>query len=394
MLTLTDTLAGESVRFHYIRTRDDAQRLRMFVHAHSALAIDTESTGLDCYVPDWQLRTVQIGDANDSYVIPAKFRNLIAWLMKQDIKWIGHNGYHDIRCIDRFLGFDTGVVCVGETHIPSHHHDSRNQQEGGVGHGLKELAIAHIDRQAGKWEVALKRVFKTIKVPIVGQVYKSGLCRGQQKMRKIRLAEGWALINPRHPAYIAYAAADPILTYRVWQFFQPTVKRQLDLYHFDLAVAGACDALQRRGLKLDVTYTERLSAAYTRTAEQAIQEAATYGCSNIQSGKQVADTLLDLGAHLTVKTPSGNAFKTDDKVLRRIMTITNHPGVREFIHCVLLAKQLLKRRESYTEAMLRGRDTDDRVHASINPLGARTARMSVSRPPFQQLPTKNREGDE
>jgi len=393
MLRINDTLAGERIRFHYVRTKADMAEVRMFVYSHAAIAIDTESTGLDCYVPGWQLRTVQIGDAYDSYVIPAKFRRLIAWLMQQTINWIGHNGPHDIRCIDRFLGYDTGVVCVGETHIPSHHYDSRNQQEGGIGHGLKELAIAHIDRQAGKWEVELKRVFKTITIPMPGEVYKSGPRKGMQKVRKARLDEGWSLINPRHPAYIAYAAADPILTYRVWQFFQPTVRRHLDLYHFDLAVAGACDVLQRRGLKLDVPYTQKLSAAYTRTAEQAMRNATAYGCANIQSGKQIADTLISLGERLTVKTAKGS-FKTDDKVLRRIMETTKRPGVRDFIHNVLLAKQLLKRRESYTDAMLRSRDVNERVHASINPLGARTARMSVSKPPFQQLPTKNREGDE
>lgn len=393
MLRITDHIAGDRIRFHYLNTRADIAELRTFVGNHSALAIDTESTGLNCYTPEWELRTVQVGDAYDSYVIPARFRKLIEWVMTQDVKWIGHNGPHDIRCIDRFLDYETNVVCIGETHIPSHHHDSRNQKEGGTGHGLKELAIAHVDRQAGKWEKELNRVFKTIEVPICGEVYKSGPRKGMPKMRKARLAEGWSLVDPRHPAYIAYAAADPILTYRVWQYFQPTVRRHLDLYHFDLAVAGACDILQRRGMKLDVPYTQQLSDRYTNQADQAMRVAESMGCRNVHSGKQLADTLLSLGAHLTARTPKGS-FRTDDKVLRGIMNTSNDPAVRDFVHSVLLAKQLIKRRESYTDAMLREMDSADRVHASINPLGARTARMSVSRPPFQQLPTKNRESDE
>lgn len=393
MLRINDNIAGDRIRFHYLRSRADIAELRAFVTRHAVLAIDTESTGLNCYAPGWQLRTVQVGNAHDSYVIPARFRKLIVWLMMQPIKWIGHNGPHDIRCIDQFLGYSSGVVCMGETHIPSHHHDSRNPQEGGVGHGLKELAIAHVDQQAGKWEKELNRVFKTIEVPIPGEVYKSGPRKGMPKVRKARLDEGWSLINPRHPAYIAYAAADPILTWRVWQYFQPTVRRHLDLYHFDLAVANACDALQRKGILLDVPYTQRLSDRYTSQSEKAKRVAEAYGCRNVHSGKQLADTLLSLGVPLSVRTPKGS-FKTDDKVLRGIMEASADPAVREFIHSVLLAKQLIKRRESYTDAMLRERDSADRVHASINPLGARTARMSVSRPPFQQLPTKNREGDE
>jgi DNA polymerase I len=55
---------------------------------------------------------------------------------------------------------------------------------------------------------------------------------------------------------------------------------------------------------------------------------------------------------------------------------------------------LLKRKASYTESMLEEADSDGRIHPSFNTLGARTARMSVSNPPLQQLPTKDREEDE
>ncbi|HEY6020269.1 MAG TPA: hypothetical protein VIY48_10305, partial [Candidatus Paceibacterota bacterium] len=144
--------------------------------------------------------------------------------MEQDVNWIGHNGPHDIRCIDEHLGYETGVVCKGETYIPSHHADSRNRKEGGIGHELKELAVSVVDRDAGRWEVELKKVFKTIEIPIPGEVYKSGPRKGTPKSRKAKLAEGWGLIDPSHPAYIAYAAADPILTYRVWRHYQPTVR--------------------------------------------------------------------------------------------------------------------------------------------------------------------------
>jgi DNA polymerase I len=390
MITISERLASERITFKCLESKEDIAEYKQFVFNHRWLALDTESTGLDCYVPSWRLRMFQCGDSHTSYVVPQRFRRTIAWTMSQPINWIGHNGPHDIRCIDVHLGYETGVQCIGETHITSHHDDSRNRAEGGVGHELKELAIAYVDRDAGRWEVELKRIFKTIEIPIEGEVYKSGPRKGSPKIRKAKIAEGWGLIDPNHPAYIAYAAADPILTYRVWKYFRPVFRTNKGLYRFDWRVALACDALQRRGMPLDVEYTKRLSRAYTRKAEQMMAVAHAYGCENIHSGQQLAKTLLDMGVRLTDRTPTGQ-YTMDNIVLRRLLASAETQDVATFINAVLVAKQCLKRRESYTDACLAELDSEGRVHASINSLAARTARMSVSRPALQQLPTKDRE---
>ncbi len=390
MITIRETLAGEPIRFHCIESLDDTKQLRRFVRKFRTLAIDTESTGLNCYRPGWKLRTAQIGNANTSFVIPAQFYQLIEWVMEQEITLIGHNGPHDIRCIDQYLGYETNVVCAGETYIPSHHLDSRNKSEGGIGHALKELSIALVDPHAGRWETELKRAFKEITIPMEGQFYKSGPKKGQPKTRKAKIAEGWSLIDPWHPAYIAYAAADPILTYRVWKKLQPIVRQFHELYQFDHQVQLACDTLQRRALTLDVEYTERLGKAYTRRADQAAQVAASFGCDNPQSGQQVAQVLEHLGATLREHTKKTGQPKTDATTLRKLMR-DESPAVQEFINAILINKQLTKRRKAYVEAMLAERDSNDRVHPSINSIAARTARMSISDPPLQQLPTADRE---
>jgi hypothetical protein len=370
----------------------DVLELWEFVDSHSALGIDTESTGINCYKPGWQLRSVQVGDAHTAYVIPARRKFWIMALMQRDMNWIGHNGPHDIRSIDTHLGYETGVRCAGETYIPAHYRDSRKQEEGGTGHGLKELSVAYVARDAGKWEHELKKAFKEITVPIPGEVYKSGPRKGQQKMRKITLSEGWARIDPKHPAYVAYSAADPLLAYRLWSYLQPYVRENLALYHNDLADQHIADKLHRRAMLVDTSYTRRLSAAFASKAEKFQAVAREYGCQNIGSGQQLAAVLESLGARLTERTASGKQFKTDDKVLRRLASEGN-AEVRGFIHAVLGAKQVLKRRENYTEAFLREMDGEGRVHPAINTMAARTTRMSISNPPLQQLPTKDREED-
>lgn len=394
MIRIKDTLGGESITFNYCETRDDTYEMRDFVAAHKALGMDTESTGVNPYVPGWELRTFQVGNADTAYVVSARYKTSIDWMIRYpDINWIGHNGPHDIRSIDAWLGEDTGVRCAGETYLPAHYADSRKQEDGGVGHGLKAQAERYVASDSVKWESALKAVFKTIEIPIPGETYKSGPRKGKQKVRKARLDEGWSLIAADHPAYIAYACSDPILTYRLWRYYQNVVRNNLDLYHFDRRVQDACDKLTRRAMRLDVPYTERLDAKYLSTAEEFKKDARVLGVENINSGAQIASVLQQMGITLTAKTPTGK-FKTDDKVLRQILSDTDIPEAKLLLHGILAAKQMLKRRESYTDAMLREMDADGRVHPSINTMGARTTRMSVSGPPLQQLPTKDREADE
>lgn len=390
MIRIDDRFAGDRITLYCAETQDDARWIYRASLRRMVWALDTESTGLNCYKPGWKLRTFQFGDATRAYVLPAKFRRTIRRVLtRQGVQWIGHNGPHDIRCLDVHCG-EMGVRCDGETYIASHHRDSRNRAEGGVGHELKELG-KQIDPQADRWETELKRVFKQIEIPVKGEVYKSGPRKGQQKVRKARLDEGWALIDPWHPAYIAYAAVDPIITFRVWQRLRGTVRETRERYDFDLRVQLACDRLQRRALPLDVPYTQRLSARYLSKATELMERASTvYGCNNVHSGQQVAKTLQRLGVRLSKRTKGGNQYATDSTVLRGLLS---DERARDFVLTVLGAKQLIKRRESYTEQMLAEMDSEGRVHPSINTLGARTTRMSVSRPPLQQLPTKDNESE-
>lgn len=396
MLILPDTLAGDPIEFRYVESRSDLRDVARFVRTSPRLGIDTESTGINCYRRGWQLRSVQIGDSSTAYVIPARYRKFIRWMAQRDIQWIGHNGPHDWRSIDEHLGIKTGSYCIYETYILAHHHDPRNRKEGGTGNSLKDLAEAYVDYQAGKWEKALKAAFKEIRIPIPDAVYKSGKQKGMPKMRKALLSEGWGLIPANDLRYIAYSGADPILTYRVWDHFQSVARGNRDLYIHDWRIQNACDILQRRGFPADLGYTYKLGEAYLRRAVEHEAVARQYGCANVNSGMQLANTLLSLGVPLKSKTPTG-AFKTDNKILRQVLTAAQRNGredVELFIRAVLGAKQLHKRRESYTEAFLREADTNGRVHASIRSLGARTARMSVAEPPLQQLPTRDNEADE
>lgn len=394
MITIRDTIAGQPITFYYVQSKVDCDRALEFAKTQKAMALDTESTGINCYTPEWALRTFQFGHHSTSFVIPARWKKTIYNVLKLPVIWMGHNGPHDIRSLDVHLGIETGIVCEEETYLPSHHLDPRNIDEGGSGHGLKELAISLVDRNAGKWEVALKKEFKKIRVKLPGEYYKSGVRKGEPKDRPAHYAEGWALISPTNLIYIAYAASDPILTYRLCYKLSKLIKqsnidKHEELYTMDHAIQMACDLLQRRGMKLDVDYTQRFSLALDSKAKKMAAKAAELGCGNIYSTVQVVNALTNLGAKLTERTPKGR-LKADDRVLRRQLEVGSQE-TQELVEAILLAKQLSKRREAYADSMLREMDAWGRIHPSINSLAARTARMSVSKPPLQQLPTKNAE---
>lgn len=382
MKEIRDHIAGRDVLIRAITSTSDYDEVLEFASSQKPMAFDTESTGLNPYHPQWRLRLFQFGHTRRVYVIPAKFRELIYEVIEFPRTWIAHNAPHDVRAVDRHLKIESGILpqCI-DTYIPSHLDDPRSAQEGGIGHQLKDLGIAYVDPVAAIAEVELKKAFKQITVPIEGEFYKSGPRKGQQKVRTITLAEGWGLIHTYHPAYLRYAGIDPVLTMWVWRYFKEKSWNS-KLFDWEHRVQIACDDMVRRGFRVNVPYARKLRKHYVKVARKSRLRAFDLGVENINSTIQVADALILNGANLTQRTPTGR-FKVDDKVLKGL---EGDDQVGQLIDAILTAKRADKRRASYVDHFLLERDRYDRVHANINPLAARTARMSMSNPPLQQLP--------
>ena len=398
MIEITDTLAGDLITIFCAESSSDAAWI-VDQHAQATMwGLDTESTGTDPYVESWRLKLFQFGNDTTAYVLPAQYKGHIRAIMAdENVLWIAHNGSFDFRCLAMHLGKgkeSLSTTCVGETTIMAHYYDPRPVKEGGIGNDLKSLCVALIDPDSGRWERELNEEFKSIRIPIAGERYKSGPRKGTQKYRKAKLSEGWNLIDQFNLRYLAYAAIDPVLAYRLWNKLIGWQPQYRALYLRDIKDQWLLDHLIRRGLPVDVPYTTTLDREYTQTIQRMERRAARlYGCQNIGSNQQVAATLERLGAKLRKRTPTGK-WETSDTTLRSIAEKHTGTEIQNFIHCILLARQCAKRRASYTSAILNRLDSDQRIHPSIKLLGARTARMSVGSPPLQQLPTKDREADE
>jgi DNA polymerase-1 len=158
----------------------------------------------------------------------------------------------------------------------------------------------------------------------------------------------------------------------------PAVSNKLIKYEHKLA--EVCSMMERTGFLLDVDYTSRLSERLHDDEVKYTNQAGKLGCENVNSTEQVADVLESRGVKITQKTPTGRR-KVDKVLLDRLVDEGD-----EFAHAVVEAKKARKWRTTWVDGFLNQMDRNARCHAAINPLRARTARMSITGIPAQTLP--------
>ncbi|MEV0267746.1 DNA polymerase [Hamadaea sp. NPDC050747] len=379
MITLTHQVAGEECKIYFPERLEDLDGFDSFLAAGDrVLAIDTETTGLDVYTPGHRLRLVQFGNRVEAWVLRWDiFAAAIRRALGMRRHFVAHNAPYDLLVLDRHAGVrveDLGPQTF-DTRVLAHLLDPRAEQEGGLGLALKPLSAVYVDPGAVDTANGLTARFRAL---------------GFTK------ATGWAGIPIDDELYIRYAGLDVIYARRLFDEIAPTVHQvgldRLSTFEHHLQVCLAI--MQRRGMRLDVGYVERLKRDLLAEAERHIRTAAQYGVANVNSTAQVAAALLAMGETLDERTASG-APKVDKGVLlpladlslqwERIDARTPNP----LADAIVRGKRAAKWAETYAQAFLDLMDADGRLHPSIGGLQARTARMSVSRPPLQQLPSSD-----
>lgn len=377
MLTLSHTVAGDECEIFFPERRSELGGFEAFLaQGDKVLGLDTETTGLNIYSPDYGLRLVQFGNAREAWVLRADlFADVIVRALRQPRAFTVHNALFDLKVIDRHLGVTIEELAdrVFDTRILAHLIDPRDPSEGGAGLSLKPLSAIHVDEEAPDTQAGLHAVFRSL-----------GLTK----------ETGWAGIPIDNETYVRYAGLDVILGTRLFYELAPIVKDLglADLSRFEHHFSSLLAIMSRKGVKLDVPYIGRLRDDLREEEETFRLVAARYGVDNVNSTAQVAEALAAMGETLEERTASG-LVKVDKAVLlpladltmswERIEARTPNP----LADAVLRTKRASKWQTSYVDAFLNLRDSDDRLHASIGGLQARTARMSVSSPPLQQLPS-------
>ncbi|MFF4408099.1 DNA polymerase [Streptomyces sp. NPDC001404] len=385
MQTFHHDIAGDTVTVHVPEDTADLNQFWDWLYAarsRGPIALDTETSGLDVYSPNYRLRTVQFGDAHTAWVLPWERGGYFAQYAREAIERIPrlliHNAPFDWAVLERCAGLplEDLAPCTTDTQILAALVDPRQPQEGGIGTGLKPLSAYWVDPAAPDTQSGLNSVFRSL-----------GLTK----------ETGWAGVPLDDPTYLLYAGLDVILTSRL----EPVLRRELDrlgvrpqLVEYEHEIARICAVMQRTGLALDQDYTRALDSRLADDAAEYAALAARYGVTNVNATKQIVEALLGMGETLTDRTASG-ALRVDKAVLSSLadMSLQGEPlGQRTpnpLALAIIQAKRAGKWRQTYTSTFLNSMDASGRVHPFIRSLAARTGRMSIQRPALQTLPSSD-----
>jgi len=362
----TRSINGQPVTVNVVETVPELQDFHEFAARNPAMAVDSETTGLDIYSEGFRLRVAQFGNKHEAWVIPVErgvpFANAVRHQLEAARTLVLHNASYDLQVFDRHLGIKMEMLWpkVVDTRILAHLVDPRSRDEGGVGHSLEDLTRHYIDAE----------IADNVK----------GLMLALARDSKVKKADVWKTIEFDHPDYQLYAGMDAILAARLVSLQKLVPSESQKLIRSERELAAVCSYMERRGFLLDVPYTKELSERLIDAELAHEWRAKQMGCENVFSTDQVADVLEARGITIPDRTPSGKR-KVDKVLLERLIADGD-----EFAVAVYETKKARKWRTTWVDGFLNGVDADNRCHASINPLRARTARMSITGIPAQTLP--------
>lgn len=369
-------IAGSEVKVYFVETREDTIVFEDWHSRQILMGLDTETTGLNTFGPEFEIRTVQFGSRREAYVLRTdQFRDVIKRVLTRG-RYVLHNSAFDNLALDRFgyIDLDEFFPRCDDTYTLAHLNDPRERSKGGTGLALKDISKVLIDPEADDGQKLLYAEFHKI---------------GKTK------DTGWSAIDVENPVYWGYGGLDTILTLRLYDELIILV-RELGcerLYGKEMEIRLCIAKIQRRGCLIDVDYTQRLSTRLEEDAAKYVEVAKRYGVQSVNSPKQIVEALLGMGETLTVKTDSGALSASGEALLPLADLDSDYQriGARDanpLAEAIIFAKRAGKWGTTYAQKFLDLRDANDRLHAGINPLQARTGRMSIDNPSMQNLPAK------
>lgn len=399
--TQTYDLNGETLTVHSVENGVDMAEFREWLDVamwNGPVGFDTETTGLKTYTGD-VLRTIQFGDANTGWFIPVEghpeFLSDIKVALTTTPVLIAHNCSFDLQVIAENLDIPMEKLWprVQDTKILAHLIDPRSAEDNLMlvdkglpsehkawrpgapfGHSLEDLLKKYVDKKAAE-EVKslmakLARVHRTTKAHI------------------------FETIPLDDDNYALYSGLDPVWAVRLFQILNPLVPAQSrHLISYEHELAAVCATVEEQGFQRDEEYCQALSDKFRAEEKEALWHLDTFfDLTTANSPTQLVEVLEEefhFPREQFALTPKGNP-SVDSKLLESLEEENPEIGsIGHFAAAVIEAKRKSKWRTSWVDKFVSNADPCGRVHASINPLRARTARMSITGIPAQTLPSRD-----
>lgn len=347
----------DGVNLHMVDDPDKAAEfLRWLGERRPVIAIDTETTGLEWWTPNFT-RLVQFGDSQTGWTVPLN-------------NW---RGVAEIA-LERYTGpvtfwnapFDMHALVNANLPAPYWHqvHDARilhHLSDPNRGHSLKASSVVRFGPDADIAEKMLKAGFA-----------KNGWT--------------WATVPVSFVPYGIYAAMDTVLTARWHEELHPQIiaRGMEEAYERERGAMEIAWRAECRGLQTDPVYALALRDEWSLESTILKEQLRLCGIENPGSNKQVIKQLEMDGWDPEEFTPTGQP-KLDKVVLKEIQ---KELGItQEIAAMVQRYRRITKWSGTYLDAFLGKRSDENwRTHASINTLAAKTGRMSITGPPLQTLP--------
>lgn len=330
----------------YVSTIDDAMELKRWLgERHDVLGLDTETSGLNPYAPDAKLRLVQIGDQRTGWVIPWELWGGVALEVMN--AWPGIFAVHNLAFDAKWLEIHAGWKVPWErTHDTMIMH---NMLYPGQSAALKVATQKLIDPRAAAGQEWLENEMK-----------KNGW--------------GWGNIPLDNRAFLSYSALDPVITALLWENLRADL-RYPESFDLEMNTLRICNAMEHRGIQIDVDYCE----AKRDELDAYVENAKKWGRENLQisisSNPQLAQYFTKtLGANITELT-RGGAPSMDKNTMARLATDPN-PRISQLAKFIEEVRKADKIRGSYFENFIKD-NTDGVLHPSIKTMQAITGRMCL-----------------
>jgi DNA polymerase-1 len=338
----------DDVQLHLVDSFDQASQMMTWLGSQDAagcIAVDTETTGL-IHGKD-TVRLAQLGGFIHGWAIPyhlwpGLFREAVT---RYDGDIIMHNKKFDYG----MLALDSRVPVLLPRGRTKDSMVAAAVNEPHTSKALKSQASRHIDAAAAGLQVNFAKTDWT-----------------------------WDTVPYDYGPYWQYGALDTVLTKHLWHYHEPIFSRESPAA-FDLEDSYVWTAydMERRGVHIDIAYARQKYDSFMSYVKRA--ETWIWDQYRVKAGSNAAiiKILEGDGIVFDKKTASG-ALALDKEVLGGL----DHP----LAQTVLKRRQLQKLATTYLHHFITEVDSDDIIHPSINTIGARTSRVSMSEPNMQNLP--------
>ena len=367
--------------YECVQTMERLQHWIERAFAARAVAVDTETTGLDpmtaeiagisvalgpndaCYVPFGHGGSDMFAERPEQVDVTEALAALKPLLESDAVLKICQNAKYDInvfaRCGEKVGGI--AMAPVDDTMIISFDLDAGRSLDGiGGGHGMDELAERHL----GHTCLSYKELCGTGKKAIpFGEV---PLDKATQ-----------------------YAGEDADVTWRLHAHLKPRLplERATRIYErVDRPLIPVVAQMERHGIKVDRQRLAKLSEEFAREIARIEQE--IWDCCGEQftvgSPQQLGRILFDKMGYKGGRKGKSGQYSTDQAILEGLAA----QGA-EVARMVLDWRQVSKLKSTYTDALqARINPETGRVHTSYSLVGAQTGRLSSTDPNLQNIPIR------